>query len=70
MSQSLFNHPTDDYDVIVELDPAVLPKYAQSVNFNDKTLGKRGSLMFSSSLPHVDFDPARLLCNDLQVYSG
>jgi hypothetical protein len=56
--------------VIVELDPAVLPKYAQSVNFNDKTLGKRGSLTFSSSLPHVDFDPARLLCNDLQVYSG
>jgi U3 small nucleolar RNA-associated protein 22 len=65
--QSLFTHPIDDYDIIIELDPSVLPRYAQSIDFTEELAGRRASAMRMANMPHVAFDPAHLLCQDLQV---
>lgn len=64
-------HPTDDYDVIIQLDRAVLPRYFQNVAADSGALLRGGK--FANLPPESDpvvrpgFDPARLLFNDLQV---
>jgi U3 small nucleolar RNA-associated protein 22 len=66
-TQSLFTHPTGDYDVILELDRSVLPRYAQNVHANEGSLHQLGDRQSPLQVARVDFDPARMLCDDLQV---
>ncbi|KAJ7183097.1 Nrap protein [Mycena filopes] len=70
--KSIFIHPTDDYDFIVRMDSAVLPRYAQNIDSALAAGGKYANLPRGDS-PTVlrpGFDPARLLYDDLQrVYA-
>ena len=73
----LFMHSTDDYDVVVQLNPTILPRYYQNI-VADVSVWKAGKYANSSILQQNEeqgpllpcFDPARLLFNDLQVRDG
>ncbi|KAF9475207.1 Nrap protein [Pholiota conissans] len=73
--QSIFIHPTDDYDILVKLDPSVLPRYFHNVNADTTLLTKRGKYANKTQGDETvglmpGFDPAQLLFNDLQrVYT-
>ena len=73
--KTLFLHPTDDYDFVVQLNRGVLPRYFQNINVDESVLvTKKGKYV---NLPRASgdvrtsvrpgFDPARLLFEDLQV---
>lgn len=71
-SQSMFIHPTDDYDFIIQLDPMALTRYHHNVAADHSFLSKQGKYankqqweVNADVLP--GFDPARLLFSDLQV---
>ncbi|OCH85324.1 Nrap protein [Obba rivulosa] len=70
--KSIFAHPTEHYDFIVQLDPAVLPRYCQNVNADSSVWAKKGkyanlqSVQDVSGSPLPGFDPARLFYDDLQ----
>ncbi|KAH0579235.1 hypothetical protein H2248_003386 [Termitomyces sp. 'cryptogamus'] len=69
--QSMFIHPTSDYDFIVRLDAAQLPRYFHNVVIDPDLLsrGKYANLQNNQSV-RPGFDPARLLFHDLQrIYS-
>lgn len=70
----IFIHPTDDYDVIIQLDQVVLPRYFQNVAINDSLLSRSGNFVNMpprESVVRPGFDPARLLFNDLQrIYAN
>jgi U3 small nucleolar RNA-associated protein 22 len=64
----MFIHPTDDYDFVVRLDPAVLPRYAQNIDSSLAAGARYANLpRDDSTLQRLGFDPARLLYDDLQV---
>lgn len=64
--KSLFLHPTDDYDIVIQLNPTVLPRYYQNVNA-DSSVWTRGShLGITESTPRPGFDPLPLFFADLQ----
>ncbi|KAF7375127.1 Mannose-6-phosphate isomerase [Mycena sanguinolenta] len=71
--KSLFIHPTDDYDFVVRMDPAALPRYAQNVD-SSLAIGGRYANLPREDSPAVlrpGFDPARLLYDDLQrIYTN
>ncbi|KAJ7914876.1 Nrap protein-domain-containing protein [Mycena leptocephala] len=71
--KSIFIHPTDDYDFLVRLDPAALPRYAQNIDSSLATGGRYANLPREDS-PTVlrpGFDPTRLLYDDLQrIYAN
>ncbi|TFY57330.1 hypothetical protein EVJ58_g7084 [Rhodofomes roseus] len=69
--KTLFAHPTEHYDFIVELDPAVLPRYAQGVQAEPAIWAKKGKYANARGddgeaklLP--GFDPARAFYEDLK----
>jgi hypothetical protein len=56
--------------VILHLEPAVLTRYGQNVTQGTSNPEGTLNLMIRKDLagiPHIDFDPAELLYNDLQV---
>jgi len=63
-------HSTDDYDLLVQLNPKVLPRYFHNINPDNNSLLKRGK--YANKFHEKDmavlpgFDPARLLFDDLQ----
>ncbi|KAJ3980128.1 Nrap protein [Lentinula detonsa] len=73
---SIFDHPTDDYDVIIDLDRALLPRYHQNVSLTAsellqiprrKQFSNDDELAAASSRNiRPGFDPAMLLCRDLK----
>ena len=72
----MFLHSTDDYDFLIHLNPKVIPRYFHNINPDNNLLLKRGG-MYANKF-HDDakdtavlpgFDPARLLFDDLQVFS-
>lgn len=71
----MFMHPTDDYDFVLQLDPAVLPRYLHNVAADADLLAKRGKYANKAQeqdavLQMPGFDPAKLFSSDLQrVYS-
>jgi len=68
--QSLFVHPTDDYDFIIRLDSKVLPRSAQNVNTEETSERKFANRTdLADTFPPVapGFDPARMLFSDLKV---
>ncbi|KAJ3972203.1 Nrap protein [Lentinula raphanica] len=75
---SMFDHPTNDYDVIVHLNRASLPRYYQNVTLDASQLspGSRKQAISNgddelvaalSSKVRPGFDPATLLCRDLKA---
>jgi U3 small nucleolar RNA-associated protein 22 len=70
--QGLFIHPTEDYDLIIQLKPAVLPRYFQNVVVDPVVWSQKGG--YANMQPRMDdltprpgFDPAQLLFDDLKV---
>lgn len=70
--QTMFAHPTDDYDFVVQLDPKLLPRYFQNVSVDLSVLSGHvhyANLQDESDEPlRPGFDPARLLFDDLKVH--
>lgn len=65
----MFVHPEDDYDFVVKLRPAVLPRYFQNVKANTAFLI---DLRDDASQDHEatvrpGFDPAQKYLDDLTV---
>ncbi|KAH9949745.1 Nrap protein [Amylocystis lapponica] len=68
---TLFAHPTEHYDFIIELDPVSLPRYYQNIAADPAVWAKRGKYV---NLPlreteqglSVGFDPAEMLFDDLK----
>ncbi|KAJ4474430.1 Nrap protein [Lentinula aciculospora] len=69
---SMFDHPTDNYDVIIKLDRSLLPRYHQNVSLDQKQLSWRQKSDKGELAAALDekirpgFDPARLLFMDLK----
>ncbi|KZV76888.1 Nrap protein [Peniophora sp. CONT] len=75
--QSLFVHPTDDYDFVLQLEPSALPRHFEAVAPEPAAWGKRGKyantaieLTNGSSELRPGWDPARAFVSDLRnVYA-
>ncbi|KAL4063702.1 Nrap protein [Scleroderma citrinum] len=66
--ERLFSHAMDDYDVLIELKPGVLPRYHQAIDADPSVWSKdRTTPQADSGTSHPGFDPAWLLFNDLQT---
>ncbi|PIL27250.1 hypothetical protein GSI_10394 [Ganoderma sinense ZZ0214-1] len=68
----LFQHPTEDYDFVAELDPGVLSRYYQNVSANPSAWSSKTkyvNIALASSVAPVlpGFDPAATLFADLKV---
>ena len=68
----MFTHPTEDYDFIVHLDPAVLRRYVHNFHANSALLEPKGKFTNAGmGEANTDvmpgFDPARAFFDDLQV---
>lgn len=76
LCKALFVHPVDDYDFVIQLDPAVLPRYSQNVT-SDPTVWSSRKGQYANlpqeKLANEDgdirpgFDPAQLLFDDFGV---
>jgi len=71
--QGMFVHPEEDYDFVVKLQPAVLPRYFQNITANSSILIDK----HASPLPtdgewplRPGFDPAEAYLDDLTVCKG
>jgi len=64
----LFSHATDDYDIVIELDPTVLPRYYQDIDADELvwSKGRMGHAADGDAVSRPGFDPARMLFDDLQ----
>ena len=66
--QRLFSHAADDYDIVIELDPTVLPRYHQDIDADELVWSKgRVGHVDGDAVSRPGFDPARMLFDDLQV---
>ncbi|KAF8908204.1 Nrap protein [Gymnopilus junonius] len=68
--QGMFIHPTKDYNILLHLDPSVLPRYLHNVNADQDLLTKRGKYANKTQQDEAvkvlpGFDPARLFVADL-----
>ncbi|KAI0916701.1 hypothetical protein AcV5_003115 [Taiwanofungus camphoratus] len=69
---TLFAHPVEHYDFIIDLDPAILPRYVQSVAVDQGIWAKKGKYANIQSTEYQHrpllpgFDPAQFLYNDLR----
>lgn len=64
--KSLFLHSTDDYDVVIQLNPTVLPRYYQNINAESSVWTRDSHLGITKSTPRPGFDPLPLFLADLQ----
>lgn len=64
--KSLFLHSTDDYDIVVQLNPTVLPRYHQNINVESSVWTRDAHLGITESTPRPGFDPLLLFLADLQ----
>ncbi|KIK81853.1 hypothetical protein PAXRUDRAFT_832582 [Paxillus rubicundulus Ve08.2h10] len=65
----LFSHATDDYDILIELNPAVLPRYHHNVDADPAVWSKDrlGHATDGEAMSLPGFDPARMLFDDLEA---
>ncbi|KAF9219296.1 Nrap protein [Gyrodon lividus] len=65
----LFSHATNDYDILIELNPAVLPRYHQNVVADPAVWSKDrlGHATDGEPVSRPGFDPAQMLFDDLQA---
>ena len=62
----MFVHPEDDYDFVVKLRPAVLPRYFQNVTA-DTAVWINDASQNSEAIARPGFDPAEKYLDDLTV---
>ncbi|KAG2138449.1 Nrap protein [Suillus bovinus] len=62
----LFLHSTDDYDIVIKLNPMVLPRYYQNINVESSVWTRDSHLGTTESTPRPGFDPLPLFLADLQ----
>ncbi|KAF8443704.1 Nrap protein [Boletus edulis BED1] len=64
----LFAHAIDDYDIVIDLDPTVLPRYHQNIDADELVWSKSGvgRPTDGDAVSRPGFDPARILFDDLQ----
>lgn len=72
LSQCLFQHPTEDYDFVAELEPGVLPRHYQNVGVDPSRWTSKAKYANTASTSPVaqilpGFDPAATLFADLMV---
>ena len=65
----MFVHPEDDYDFVVKLRPAVLPRYFQNV-IADTAVWVNDTSLSGEALTRPGFDPAEKYLDDLAVREG
>jgi hypothetical protein len=67
--QGMFVHPEDDYDFVVKLRPAVLPRYFQNVTPDTAVWINSGNDTSQNDEAPVrpGFDPAQMYLGDLTV---
>lgn len=69
--QTLFLHPTTDYDIIIHLEPGAVCRTHQNVNLDAPTLARLrlSSVHANGGNEHmrIDFDPIGVLLDDLTV---
>ena len=65
----MFTHPTGHYDFVVELDPAILPRYAQSVQADPAVWARKGKYANVRTEEEIlpGFDPTHAFYEDLKV---
>jgi len=70
--KTMFVHPTEDYDFLIQLDPAVLPRYFQNVMVDPGILinaSRYANLSMADAFStqiRPGFDPAQLLFDDIK----
>ncbi|PPQ96699.1 hypothetical protein CVT26_010251 [Gymnopilus dilepis] len=69
--QGMFIHPTQDYNILLHLDPSILPRYLHNVKVDQDLLTRRGkyankTLQDDAVKVLPGFDPAQLFVDDLQ----
>ncbi|KAI0711085.1 Nrap protein [Fomitopsis betulina] len=66
--KTLFTHPTGHYDFVVELDPAILPRYAQSVQADPAVWARKGKYANVRTEEEIlpGFDPTHAFYEDLK----
>ncbi|KAI0030094.1 Nrap protein [Vararia minispora EC-137] len=72
--KSLFVHPTDDYDFVVQLEQATLPRYFQNIVADPVVWARRSKYANMAQDPseknvvvRPGFDPAQMFIDDLRV---
>lgn len=71
--KDVFVHPLDDYDFVIHLKPSIHPRYYQNVQFDPHawSKGEDGDTAVSHvgelTAPKVEFDPVKMLFDDLKV---
>jgi U3 small nucleolar RNA-associated protein 22 len=71
--QSLFIHPVDDYDAVVQLEPSVLPRYFQNIAADPGVWARKGKHANleqqndDAPVCRPGFDPAQMFMDDLQA---
>ncbi|KDQ16670.1 hypothetical protein BOTBODRAFT_30589 [Botryobasidium botryosum FD-172 SS1] len=76
--QAMFNHPLDDYDFVIHMDPSVLPRYYQNVVADSSVWSSKTKYINlvpkdkpkEESQPKVDWDPGMLFFRDLERIYG
>ncbi|KAH7890378.1 Nrap protein [Phlebopus sp. FC_14] len=65
----LFSHATNDYDVLIELDSSILPRYYQAIDADPAVWSKNriAPMIKAGLVSRPGFDPARLLFDDLHA---
>jgi len=69
--KGLFIHPTEDYDFVIQLEPAILPRYIQNVVVDPAVWSQKGGYV-NRQLQKDDvalrpgFDPVQLLFDDIK----
>lgn len=69
----MFIHPEEDYDFVVKLQPAVLPRYFQNVTANPSIWADKHAIdpSVGGEVPlRPGFDPVEAYINDLKVCKG
>lgn len=70
--KGMFIHPTKDYDFVVQLNPSVLPRFAQNIAAGE-TFSNKAKFVNANAkdqdqdLVRPGFDPALSFFTDLQV---
>ena len=65
--QQIFRPPLDDYNVLIELDPQLLPRHYQAVDTSVMLKQPKPKTVVHKALPVVNFDPAMIYLEELRV---
>ncbi|XP_065071800.1 nucleolar protein 6-like [Rhopilema esculentum] len=64
--KQIFRPPLDDYNVLIELDPQLLPRHYQAVDTSVMLKPPKPKTVVHKALPVVNFDPAMIYLEELR----